>query len=81
MSWFKSKPGVDLVTDAEGLANVVRVLHEHCGLVSHSQGVTVRVFAQSRGTLLVFLTHEQTQVLRSVIPNYSIHDYFGASDE
>jgi uncharacterized Rossmann fold enzyme len=78
--WNRIKPA-EVVVDLDGLGRLTRDLHNHMGLVSHAHGVTIRVFAQSSGNYLVFLTRDQTRVLREVVNHYEFSDVYGPRDD
>jgi hypothetical protein len=71
MFWRREKKSY--VVNAEQLAALIRFLHENApGLYTISQGVTVRVFAQSNGDFVVYLDAEQTALVREKLAKEEI---------
>ncbi len=75
---FKRRPTARIVTDAAGLGKLVQDLHwGNEGLSAAARGVDVRVYAQSRGTFLVTLDANQTEILRRRVRSYEFSDVYG----
>lgn len=72
---------MSLVVSPTGLVELVRTLHRETDRLSElTNGVKVRVFAQSRGHFVVYLTHDQAYTLNKYVPRANIESWFGDSD-